>query len=108
LGVALATMVGVTGAVVCSGSRAFADPSSAGGQDSSVDKSVEGSAKVHMRQMQQQEFLREHSDASGNPRPDLWRAGVEQQKKMQVAPYVGWHPHPSSDSAKKSSPTADK
>jgi hypothetical protein len=45
-----------------------------------------------IRKLQQKEFIREHSDASGNLRPDLWRNGVEQQKKMQVAPYIGWHP----------------
>ncbi|HZC45458.1 MAG TPA: hypothetical protein VE243_03220 [Candidatus Acidoferrum sp.] len=105
LSVAFATMLGVTGAVVCSGSRALADPSSVGTPDSPPQKN-EGSIKRHMREMQQKEFLREHSDASGKPRPDLWREGVEQQKKMQVAPYVGWHA--SADSAKKSPPTTDK
>jgi hypothetical protein len=44
------------------------------------------------RKLREQQFLREHSDASGKPRPDLWRAGVEQQKNMKVAPYIGWHP----------------
>jgi hypothetical protein len=106
LGVALAMLVGTTGAVVCSGSRALADPSSGGGQDLSADKSGEGSAKLEMKKMQQQEFLRKHSDASGKPRPDLWREGIEQQKKMQIAPYPGWHPAPGA--AEKSPPTADK
>lgn len=103
LSIALATMLGVTGAVVCSGSVALADPSSAGTRPA---RPVGGeSVKVHLRKMQQQEFLREHSDASGKARPDLWRAGVEQQKQMQVAPYIGWHP--GSDSTKKSSSTAE-
>jgi hypothetical protein len=43
-----------------------------------------------IRKLQGKEFLRAHSDASGKPRPDLWRKGVEQQKHMQVAPYIGW------------------
>ncbi len=45
-----------------------------------------------IRKMQEQEFLRAHSDASGKPRPDLWRKAVEQQKHMQVAPYIGAKP----------------
>jgi len=48
--------------------------------------------KEQLRKLEKQEFLREHSDASGKPRPDVWRKGIEQQKNMQVAPYIGWHP----------------
>ncbi len=59
-----------------------------------------------LRKLQEKEFIREHSDASGKLRPDLWRNGIEQQKKMQVAPYIGWHPP--SESAAKSSPAATK
>jgi hypothetical protein len=59
-----------------------------------------------MREAQKKEFLREHSDASGKPRPDLWRSAVEQQKNMQVAPYIGWHPP--SDDAKKSGSSSTK
>ncbi len=48
--------------------------------------------KKQLREQEYKQFLRAHSDASGKPRPDLWRAGVEEQKKMPVAPYIGWHP----------------
>jgi len=50
------------------------------------------SKEEQIRKLEREEFIREHSDASGKLRPDLWRAGVEQQKHMQVAPYIGWHP----------------
>ena len=50
------------------------------------------SKKERIRQLEKEEFIREHSDVSGKLRPDLWRAGIEQQKHMQVAPYIGWHP----------------
>jgi hypothetical protein len=36
-------------------------------------------------QKQIEEFLRRHSDASGNPRPDLWRKAIEDAKRMKVA-----------------------
>ena len=48
--------------------------------------------RQQLREQEKKQFLREHSDASGKPRPDLWRKGVEDQKKMQVAPNIGWHP----------------
>ncbi len=54
-----------------------------------------GGRPLHTKQAEQlvrKQFLREHSDASGTPRPDMWRHGIEQQKQMQVAPYIGWHP----------------
>ncbi len=73
-------------------SSSFAGDSSGGASD----------WKQKIREQEQKEFLREHSDASGKPRPDLWRKGVEQQKQMQVAPYIGWHP---SKEAKKSGST---
>jgi uncharacterized repeat protein (TIGR01451 family) len=40
------------------------------------------------REKQQQEFLRQHTDATGRVRPDLWRKGVEQIMRMVVAPRV--------------------
>ena len=48
--------------------------------------------RQQLREQEKKQFLREHSDASGKPRPDLWQKGVEDQKKMQVAPNIGWHP----------------
>lgn len=38
------------------------------------------------RELRQQEFLREHTDPSGQVRPDLWRRGVEDLMKMKAAP----------------------
>jgi hypothetical protein len=48
--------------------------------------------KKEIQKQEEQQFLKEHSDSSGKTRTDLWRKGVEQQKHMQVAPYIGWHP----------------
>lgn len=59
--------------------------------------------REEIRKQREKEFLRQHSDASGKPRPDLWREGVEKQKQMQVAPYIGWHPP-----AKRSGSTDEK
>ncbi len=90
--IAISALVISAAPYVSSGSRAWGDPSA--GDPPAGDK--------YIRKLQQQEFLREHSDASGKPRPDLWRKGVEQQKQMQVAPYIGWTP-PSTSSGKPSS-----
>jgi len=38
------------------------------------------------RELRQQEFLREHTDPSGQVRPDLWRRGIEDLMKMKSAP----------------------
>lgn len=79
--IAISALVIAAAPFVNSGSRAWGDPP-AGGPPGGNEQ---------IRKLQEKEFLREHSDASG-PRPDLWRKGVEQQKKMPVAPYIGWHP----------------
>jgi hypothetical protein len=62
---------------------------SAAGSDNSSGAPLN---KKEIQKQEEQQFLREHSDSSGKTRPDLWRKGVEQQKHMQVAPYIGWHP----------------
>ena len=80
--IAISALVIAAAPFVTSGSRAWGDPP-AGGPSGGDQK---------IRKLQEKEFLQEHSDASGKPRPDLWRKGVEQQKQMQVAPYIGWHP----------------
>ena len=80
--IAISALVISAAPYVSSGSRAWGDPSA--GDPPAGDK--------YIRKLQEKEFLREHSDASGKPRPDLWRKAVEQQKQMQVAPYIGWHP----------------
>src|SRR5438046_2867379 len=36
----------------------------------------------------QQEFLRQHTDATGRVRPDLWRKGIEEIISMIMAPRV--------------------
>jgi hypothetical protein len=59
---------------------------------SAAPSQEDGLSGKQRHQLQQQLFLKEHSDASGKPRPDLWRKGVEEQQQMKVAPYIGWHP----------------
>jgi len=44
------------------------------------------------RQKEQKEFMREHSDPSGNIRPDAYRKGIEHVRHMKVAPYIGAKP----------------
>ncbi len=78
---AIAAFVSVIASVAVCGST-FASDSPQGGTE----------WKQQLREQEKKQFLREHSDASGKPRPDLWRKGIEQQKQMQVAPYIGWHP----------------
>ena len=51
-------------------------------------------------QLKQKQFLDEHNDASGHLRPDLWRKGVEQQRQMKVAPYIGAKPLGSTTTSK--------
>lgn len=79
--IAISALVIAATPFVSSGSRAWGDPPT--GPPGGNEKT---------RKLNEKEFLQEHSDASGKPRPDLWRKGVEQQKQMQVAPYIGWHP----------------
>ncbi len=78
--IAISALVIAAAPFVSSGPRAWGDPPAGGPHNEQI------------RKLQEKEFLQEHSDASGKPRPDLWRKGVEQQKQMQVAPYIGWHP----------------
>lgn len=80
--IAISALVIAAAPFVSSGFRAWGDPP-AGGPPGGNDQ---------IRKLEEKQFLRDHSDASGKPRPDLWRKGVEQQKQMQVAPYIGWHP----------------
>ncbi|GEM_PF-4505604 len=67
----------------------FSVPALAVGSDTSSAAPINNQ---ELLKQQEKQFLREHSDSSGKSRPDLWRKGVEQQKHMQVAPYIGWHP----------------
>jgi hypothetical protein len=79
---AIAVMMLTIGPMVALGSTAWADPPG----------DAPSAHTERNRKVREQQFLREHSDASGKPRPDVWREGVEQQKNMTVAPYIGWHP----------------
>jgi hypothetical protein len=45
-----------------------------------------------LREAQQKEYLRQHSDATGKIRPDLEFKGVQHMHRMSVAPSVGAHP----------------
>jgi len=47
---------------------------------------------MKLREVQQQQFLKDHADASGNVSPEQWRKSVEQQQQMKVAPYIGAKP----------------
>ena len=74
---------------------AFADAAAATSATSNSDLTTAqktSSEKMERLKLRQKQFLDEHKDASGNLRPDLWRAGVEQQKQMKVAPYIGAKP----------------
>src|SRR5262245_46120064 len=37
------------------------------------------------REEREREFIKEHTDASGRARPDLWRKGIEDYKRMKIA-----------------------
>jgi len=41
------------------------------------------------RKLLLQKNLREHSDASGHVRPDLWNEGVAHMKRMKVVSHIG-------------------
>ncbi len=78
----------ITFALIIAGAPMAASAIAAGG-DTSPGAPINNQ---EILKQQEKQFLREHSDSSGKTRPDLWRKGVEQQKHMQVAPYIGWHP----------------
>jgi hypothetical protein len=83
---------------------AFADPAAATSatSDSNLTEAQQTSReKMERLQLKQKQFLDEHEDASGKLRPDLWRKGVEQQKQMKVAPYIGAKPLGSTTTSKK-------
>lgn len=100
-----ATILAVVAAGMQSGHFVQAEASAqmTGGDDSNAKAQSKEEVR---RKVGEKEFLREHSDASGKPRPDLWRKGIEEQKQMQVAPYIGWHPK--SADAKKADVTDKK
>ena len=91
LGVALATIVGVTGAVVCSGSRALAE----GGSDvptPSMSLNTKTKTFVHRKDYDErmdQQFLEQHMDSKGRVRPDLEQKGIEHVQQMKTAPSIG-------------------
>ena len=70
--IAISALVIAATPFVSSGSRAWGDPPTGPGG---------GNEKT--RKLNEKEFLQEHSDASGKPRPDLWRKGVEQQSRCR-------------------------
>ncbi len=83
-----AVVIGGLLALICAAPRAVAaqPPAAAVGSPRGLENEQE------LRKKHQEEFLKQHSDASGKVRPDLWRKGVQQQKQMQVAPYIGAKP----------------
>jgi len=98
-------MVGVTGAVVCSGSRAHAEEATdAPTASMSVNTATE--TFVHRKDYdegQDQKFLQEHMDANGQIRPDLEQKGLEHIREMKTAPSIG----AKVSSAPASAPTSD-
>jgi len=91
LSVALATMVGVTGAVVCSGSRALAEGPS-GVPTASMSLNTATKTFVHRKDYDERmdhEFLQHHMDSKGQARPDLEQKGIEHVRQMKTAPSIG-------------------
>lgn len=76
---------------------AMADPSAAASPGG-----LEG--QQQRRELQQEKFLHEHSDATGQVRPDLWQAGIDHVHQMKVAPALGAHP-PTAAGSPSSAPT---
>jgi len=44
-----------------------------------------------LRELKREEYLRQHSDATGKVRPDLELQGVQHMHRMKVAPAIGSH-----------------
>lgn len=91
LSMALATMLGVTGAVLCSGSLALAQGASG---VPTVSMSVNTATKtfIHRKgydEQMDQEFLQRHMDSSGQVRPDLEQQGLDHIRQMKTAPSIG-------------------
>ena|SRR5271166_6187484 len=91
LSMALATMLGVSGAVVCSGSRALAQGAAV---VPTVSMSVNSATKtfVHRKDYDErmdQEFLQRHMDSTGQVRPDLEQQGLDHIRQMKTAPSIG-------------------
>jgi hypothetical protein len=90
LGVALATIVGVTGAVVCSGSRALAEGSDV--PTPSMSLNTKTKTFVHRKDYDErmdQQFLEQHMDSKGQVRPDLEQKGIDHVRQMKIAPSIG-------------------
>lgn len=49
-------------------------------------------ARAERRQQHLQEFLFEHSDANGNPRPDSWLKGIQDTRNMSVVNSIALAP----------------
>ena len=90
LGVALATIISVTGAVVCSGSRALAEGADV--PTPSMSLNTKTKTFVHRKDYDErmdQQFLEQHMDSQGRVRPDLEQKGIEHVRQMKTAPSIG-------------------
>lgn len=90
LGLALATIVGVTGAVMCSGSRALAEGADVATPSMSLNTKTK--TFVHRKDYDErmdQQFLEQHMDSKGQVRPDLEQKGIEHVRQMKMAPSIG-------------------
>jgi hypothetical protein len=105
---ALATVVGITGAITCTASRALADPSTPGGVDaSSMTVNTKTKTFVHMKDYNDrmnQEFINKHMDSNGMVRPDLEQQGLDHIRTMKTAP-LGAKVSTGAASAPSSNPT---
>jgi hypothetical protein len=78
----------VVGAVLRQGLLAEDSLAPTEAQPTSGDEQSGGLDQKDRLKKRQQEFLREHTDESGSVRPDLWQQGIEQTKKMKIAPSI--------------------
>jgi photosystem II stability/assembly factor-like uncharacterized protein len=58
------------------------------GQSQSSPQASVGLNRIDLLEKRQEEFLLDHTDSTGEVRPDLWRQGVEQLKGMSMATSV--------------------
>jgi hypothetical protein len=91
LSMALATMLGVSGAVVFSGSPALAQ-GAASVPTASLSVNTATKTFIHRKghdEQMDQEFLQRHMDSNGQVRPDLEQQGLDHIHQMKTAPSIG-------------------
>lgn len=61
-------------------------------QKPNLPRSTLKQIRQERREQHRQQWLREHSDSSGQPRPDLWQKGIAQTKQMRIVAGVSLTP----------------